>query len=233
MSGHTPDGKEGQPPPKADPMDGRATSDPGRLEIICGCMFSGKTTELLRRLEEALRQGLRVLACKHAVDTRYSDDDIVTHDGRRHEGCRVATPRDLLMAADHAQVIAIDDFHFFDGELAEVCQELVRRGKRVIAAGLDRDAWGKPFPLTEKLTELADEVHRRRGVCARCGRPAEFTQRLTPICGSMVGGIGDYEPRCRLCFVPLPASVGSPRAASSRGLPDRDTDATLGRPNRS
>lgn len=166
-------------------------------------MFSGKTTELIRRLEAAGQGGAGVIAFKPARDIRYAHDRIAAHTGALFEAVPIAGAEDILPAVSEADVVGIDEAHFFDLRLVDVCRDLVESGKRVIVAGVDVDHRGRPFPVFPPLLALADETFRRTARCARCGGPAEFSQRLVdsdaPI---LVGGAEAYEPRCRLCFRP-------------------------------
>jgi thymidine kinase len=177
----------------------------GRIEVICGCMFSGKTARLIALLRAAEAAGQRVIAFTHALDTRYAGAALATHDGLRFPA-RVAARVEAVRAGCGAcDVIGVDEGQFFGAELAELCEELLRLERRVIVAGIDHDAWGRPFAPFPRLKELAAEVTHLTMPCARCGAPSPFTQRITPIVGgSMVGGPGEYEPRCRRCFVALP-----------------------------
>ncbi len=173
----------------------------GRIELICGCMFSGKSELLLDRIEAARQAGRTVAAFKHASDNRYCETDVVTHGGRREPASPVATASELVGA--RADVIAIDEAQFFSDELVEVCRQLAEGGRDVLVAGLDRNCWGEPFSPIPELAVIADEVTRTTARCARCGQEAMFTQRLTPIAGGqMIGGAESYEPRCATCFRP-------------------------------
>jgi thymidine kinase len=167
-------------------------------------MFSGKTTELLRRLDA--RGTARVLAFKHVVDDRYDPDAIVTHGGRALPGIAVAGA-DAIRREIGAGValVAVDEGHFFDASLIDVSRELVERGVDVIVTSLDLDSWGRPFAVAERLAAMADETVVMQATCGRCGAGADHTQRLTPIVdGNMVGGPESYEPRCRKCWRPPP-----------------------------
>ena len=176
----------------------------GRFTLISGCMFSGKTTELIRVVSRA--PGAAVLAIKHAIDTRYSPDHIVTHDGKQFAARVLTAARDIpTRATQPIALVAIDEAHFFDDSLVPVIGELTDRGIDVITTTLDRDSWGQPFPIAEQLGGIADRSLRLYATCARCGRRADRTQRRTPICdGQMVGGSESYEARCRRCWRPPP-----------------------------
>lgn len=185
-----------------------APGDPGRgrIELICGCMFAGKTARLIERLRTAEATGRRTLAIKHFIDNRYGTCELATHDGRRYAAtvCRDAAEVADVATAHQAAVVGIDEAQFFGRELAEVCRVLAAGGVDVIAVGLEHDAWGRPFPPVPQLAELADSVTVMTVPCGVCGADAHFTQRMTPVVdGDMIGGPGDYEPRCAACFRPL------------------------------
>lgn len=189
-------------------MSSEPSTARGRVELICGCMFSGKSGLLLDRLAAARSAGRRVAAFKHAIDHRYHATRIVTHDGQYIEAFPVDRAERVLALADGAEVVAIDEGQFFDADLLEVCRVLIGRGCDVVVAGLDRDAWGLPFEPIPSLAELADAVIRTQARCARCGAVAEFTQRLVPVEGrDMIGGPASYEPRCATCFVAPPLEL--------------------------
>jgi thymidine kinase len=163
-------------------------------------MFSGKTTELLRRIDRGDPNTTRVF--KHVVDTRYSSDAVVSHAGESCPSVAVATADVLLgHVDDRASLVAVDEAHFFDPALVETVQLLRDRGVDVVLASLDRDSWGRPFAGVQRLAQIADGLERRTTSCARCGAEADRTQRLTPIVdGCLVGGSESYEPRCDKCW---------------------------------
>ncbi|HAF71491.1 MAG: Thymidine kinase [Acetothermia bacterium 64_32] len=188
----------------------------GKLEVITGCMFAGKTEELLRRVERARIAKKNVLLFKPSLDTRYSQKEVVTHYGRALPCSRLPTeiswetllelvPEGQLEGAD---VLAFDEAHFFGKGFPALCEGLASRGKRVIVAGLDLNFRGEPFGPMPELLALADEVLKLTAVCVVCGRPATRSQRL--IDGRparegpeiLIGGLESYEARCRDCFVP-------------------------------
>ncbi len=177
----------------------------GRIDVICGCMFSGKTTALIARLSDLRRRGMRVLAAKHTLDRRYDAWQLASHDGR-HLPCRaVRTADELSAAAEGCDVVGCDEAQFFGLRLVEVCAALRARGAHVVAVGIDHDAWGRPFPPLPQLQAIADTVSVLTTPCRVCGAAARFSQRLTPVEDvAMVGGDGEYEPRCRAHFTPLP-----------------------------
>lgn len=185
------------------------TQPSGRLEIICGCMFAGKTGALIDRLRAAEASGRRVVAFKHTIDDRYDATHLVTHDGRRFDA--VPAPQAAaVIERSHingrlADVIAVDEGHFFGRPLVAACEQLVARGARVIVVGLTNDAWGRPFPPFPELSALATEVIELRAPCRVCGRPAAYSQRMVPVTDEfMVGGLDEYEPRCATHFQSLP-----------------------------
>jgi thymidine kinase len=167
-------------------------------------MFSGKTTELLRRLATSPRSS--VLAFKHVIDRRYQVDAIVSHDGERWSAIPIRSAREIPdRVGTETKIVAVDEGHFFDLVLVEVARDLAVQGKDVIVTSLDRDSWGRRFTVADRLTALADEPVLRSTVCARCGSTADRTQRLTPIIDrNMVGGPESYEARCRSCWVRPP-----------------------------
>lgn len=181
--------------------DGTARRDHGSLLVVTGCMFSGKSEYLVRLAEAAGEQGWAVAAYKHCSDNRYCPRAVMTHAGRRFDATAVPDASRLPALAQHADVVVIDEAQFFDVDLVEACCNLVSQGKEVVVAGLDLDSWGLPFGPMADLIKAANRVVRLQGVCARCGKPADHTQRLAPVSGrEMVGGAECYEPRCSACF---------------------------------
>lgn len=176
----------------------------GTLTVICGCMFSGKTTELLRRLE--LLPHARTLCFKHEIDRRYAVDAIVSHGGLAAPATMIHSANELLTCCnDRIDLVALDEAHFFTDSLVDAVRELTSRGTNVMVTSLDRDSWGRPFRVADALLGAADERIIKAATCARCGSRADLTQRLTPILnGNMVGGSESYEPRCRKCWSPPP-----------------------------
>jgi thymidine kinase len=176
----------------------------GRLEVVCGPMFAGKSTRLLARCAELAAAGLAVQAFKPARDDRYDGArHIVTHDGRRLEARPVVEAAEVL-AAD-APAVLIDEVHFFGDAIVEPCMRLVQSGRVVIVAGVDRDHRGRPFAPFPALLCEADRVDKLHATCARCGGAACHSQRLVDSDAHIVvGGPEAYEPRCRSCFRPAP-----------------------------
>ncbi len=180
----------------------------GWLELICGSMFSGKTEELLRRIRRAEIARKQIQIFKPAIDHRYGIERVASHNGvARGDALVVANADELLALIDETtQVVAIDEVQFFDWKIADVCDELANRGKRVIAAGLDQDFRGEPFGPMPLLMAMAEQVDKLHAICVVCGLSATRTQRLIdgrparfddPII--LVGGSESYEARCRHC----------------------------------
>lgn len=196
------------------------TPQPGRMEVITGPMFSGKSEELIRRLKRAQIARLRVASFKPDIDLRYQPAAIATHSAQTIEALAVPDVRQLREALepmlDSVDVVGIDEAQFFDDSLLELAMALVHAGKRVVLAGLDTTFAGEPFPPVPALMAIADEVTKLSAVCMLCGAPAIHTQRL----GAnqqlvVVGAAGVYEARCRACFRP----EGDAPAAEQLELP--------------
>jgi thymidine kinase len=187
----------------------------GWIEVIVGCMFSGKSEELIRRLRRAQIARQRVQIFKPIIDARFSDDHIVSHSDMRIQSEAVATSRLLLeRVGEDAEVVGVDEGQFFDLELPMVCNTLADRGVRVIVAGLDQDYLGKPFEPMPQLLAIAEYITKTHAICMVCGNPASHTQRLVASGDRvLVGASGLYEARCRACFDPfLAGSPGVPPA---------------------
>jgi thymidine kinase len=176
----------------------------GWVEAICGPMFSGKSEELIRRLRRAVIARRRVQAFKPMIDTRYSEDDIVTHGQIRMRSETVASSEEILEKLDwRTEVVGIDETNLFGPSLLEVVNRLADSGKRVIVAGLDTDYMGRPFPPMPDLLATAESITKTLAICMRCGNPAKHTQRLVESDELiLVGAAGAYEARCRRCFEP-------------------------------
>lgn len=181
-------------------------------------MFSGKTTELLRRLDNA--EAAHVVAYKHEIDTRYQTDFIVTHGGKAFPAKPARRAGDIAeIPPSGAIIVGIDEAHFFCAELLGVVSSLTRAGVHVLATALDVDSWGKPFPVVQQLMELATESVTLDAICGQCGGTANRTQRLTPIIdGNMIGGSESYQPRCRQCWTPPPIPPARTRPESPANL---------------
>ncbi|MGC9468688.1 MAG: thymidine kinase [Anaerolineae bacterium] len=179
--------------------------DSGWIEVICGSMFSGKTEELIRRLRRAEIARQRIQVFKPAVDVRYAEEAIASHNGLQLNATPVRDCDDLRRRVDpQADVIAIDEVQFFSPDLVDLCNDLANQRKRVICAGLDMDFRGEPFGPIPQLLAIAERVDKLQAICVVCGRPASRTQRLIegkPACYEdpvvLVGAKEMYEARCR------------------------------------
>ena len=173
----------------------------GRIEVICGSMFSGKTEELIRRLNRARIAQQKVEIYKPMIDTRYSEEDVVSHDSNSVASTPVESSQSILLMATEADVIGIDEAQFFDEGLVEVCNTLANRGKRIIIAGLDMDFKGVPFGPMPALCAIAEDVTKVHAICVRCGNLAHVSHRIVE--GDkqvMLGELQEYEPLCRQCY---------------------------------
>ncbi len=178
----------------------------GWIEVVCGSMFSGKTEELIRRLRRAKIARQRVEIFKPALDNRYTDAAVVSHDENAIPSQVVHAVEQILLLASEADVVGIDEAQFFGLELLPVCDRLARAGKRVIIAGLDQDYLGNPFEPVPQLMAIAEHVTKLHAVCVRCGAPANHSQRIVTSGDRVLVGEKDaYEPRCRQCFEPEPS----------------------------
>ncbi|MBR3478866.1 MAG: thymidine kinase [Bacteroidaceae bacterium] len=173
----------------------------GRIEVICGSMFSGKTEELIRRMKRAQFAHQKVEIFKPAIDTRYSDDDVVTHEGVAIHSTPVDNSSSILLLGDECDVIGIDEAQFFDENLVAVCNELASKGIRVIVAGLDMDFKGVPFGPMPALCAVADDVTKVHAICVRCGALAYVSHRkVQEEKRVLLGEVNEYEPLCRVCY---------------------------------
>jgi thymidine kinase len=173
----------------------------GWIEVICGSMFSGKTEELIRRLKRARIANLKVEIFKPAIDVRYDEIKIVSHDENAIHSTPIESSQTLLLLAQDADVVGIDEAQFFDDEIANVCDELALRGVRVIVAGLDMDYMAKPFGQIPFLLAKADYITKLHAICVKCGNIANYSYRIIPNEEQfMLGAKNAYEPRCRNCF---------------------------------
>lgn len=173
----------------------------GRIEVICGSMFSGKTEELIRRMRRAKFARQKVEIYKPVIDTRYSKEDVVSHDHNVISSTPVDSSSAILLFSGDIDVVGIDEAQFFDDGLADVCNQLANRGVRVIVAGLDMDYRGKPFGPIPSLLAIADEVTKVHAICVRCGNLAYISHRLVHNDKRVLLGEKDeYEPLCRDCY---------------------------------
>ncbi len=173
----------------------------GWIEVVCGSMFSGKTEELIRRLNRARIANLIVEIYKPSVDTRYHETEIVSHNSNTINSTPVNSSLNILLMTKDAEVIGIDEAQFFDNEIVYVCETLAQRGVRVIIAGLDMDYLGKPFGPMPALMAIAEYVTKVHAICMVCGDLATHTYRKTNDNALVMLGEKDiYEARCRNCF---------------------------------
>ena len=173
----------------------------GWIEVVCGCMFSGKTEELIRRLKRAKIANQHVEIFKPQLDTRYHQVNIVSHDENSISSTPVANSQNILLMADDIDVIGIDEAQFFDIELPYVCEKLAAKGVRVIVAGLDMDYLGKPFGPMPLLLARAEYITKVHAICVVCGNLASYSFRKIQYDSTVLLGEKDhYEPRCRHCF---------------------------------
>lgn len=173
----------------------------GRIEVICGSMFSGKTEELIRRLKRASFARQRVEIFKPVLDTRYSESDVVSHDNNSIPSTPVDTSASILLLSSEIDVVGIDEAQFFDEGLTDVCNELANHGVRVIIAGLDMDYKGVPFGPIPGLCAIADEVTKVHAICVKCGDLAYISHRtVADDKRVLLGEKEEYEPLCRRCY---------------------------------
>lgn len=176
----------------------------GWIEVIAGCMFSGKTEELIRRLRRAQIAKQNVKIFKPKIDVRYSHTSIVSHSEQSLPSLLVEDVKEILEQSEDAQVVGIDEAQFFSQELVGVCNQLADKGKRVIVAGLDQDYKGIPFEPMPQLLAIAEYITKTLAICVACGNPADKTQRKIASEERVVVGAADiYEARCRKChYIP-------------------------------
>jgi len=173
----------------------------GCIEVICGSMFSGKTEELIRRLRRAQFANQKIEIFKPAIDNRYSDVEVVSHDFHKIESKPIKDAASMLEVEEGVEVVGVDEAQFFGNNLVEVCQELANRGIRVIVAGLDTDYMGKPFGPIPSLLAVAEDVQKVHAICVKCGNLANHSHRLSKSKKLVVLGEKDvYEPLCRECY---------------------------------
>lgn len=182
--------------------------DTGSLEVICGPMFSGKSEELIRRLKRTLLAGIPTVIFTPQIDDRYIKDHICSHDGKHLKAISITHAEEILEhITSETMIIGIDEVQFLQGDVVSIIMSLVADGKRIVCAGLDKDFKAESFGFIPELLALSDDVTKLTAICMKCGRPANFTQRLIegqpasyndPII--MIGASESYEARCRLCY---------------------------------
>jgi thymidine kinase len=178
--------------------------DTGWIEVIAGCMFSGKTEELIRRLRRAQIAKQNVKIFKPDIDTRFKKNSIVSHSEQSLPSVLIKDINEIIELSKDAQVLGIDEAQFFSPDLIDICNNLANNGKRVIVAGLDQDYRGIPFEPMPQLLAIAEYITKTLAICVVCGNPADKTQRKTTSSERVVVGASDiYEARCRKChFIP-------------------------------
>ena len=200
----------------------RETFRRGRVEVICGSMFSGKTEELIRRLKRATFAKQHVEIFKPAIDTRYSEAEVVSHDNNSIKSTPVDASASILLFSSEIDVVGIDEAQFFDEGLVEVCNELANRGVRVIIAGLDMDYKGIPFGPIPALCAIADEVTKVHAICVKCGDLAYISHRTVANNKRvLLGEKEEYEPLCRNCY------QKAIKGERKRNLSENQTNAEL------
>jgi thymidine kinase len=178
--------------------------DTGWIEVVTGCMFSGKTEELIRRLRRAQIAKQKVKIFKPKIDSRYTDDSIVSHSDQSLPSTQIKDINEVLDLYNDAHVIGIDEAQFFSEDIIKVCNTLANNGKRVIVTGLDQDYRGIPFEPIPQLLAIAEYITKSLAICVECGNPADRTQRKITSSERVVVGASDiYEARCRKChYIP-------------------------------
>lgn len=174
----------------------------GRIEVICGSMFSGKSEELIRRMKRAKFAKQNTEVFKPAIDTRYSEADVVSHDHNAINSTPVDSSASILLLSSEIDVVGIDEAQFFDEGIVDVCNQLANRGVRVIVAGLDMDFRGIPFGPMPALCAIADDVTKVHAICVKCGSLAYLSHRLVDNEKRvLLGEAEEYEPLCRECYL--------------------------------
>jgi len=173
----------------------------GWIEVICGSMFSGKTEELIRRLKRAKIANLKVEIFKPAIDLRFDENAVVSHDSNSIHSTSVADSGTILQLSTNVDIVGIDETQFFDAGITAVCQALALQGIRVIVAGLDMDYKGNPFGPMPHLLAIADFITKLHAICVKCGNLASMSYRKSSDKDQILLGEQDiYEPRCRKCY---------------------------------
>lgn len=179
----------------------------GSIEVVCGSMFSGKTEELIRRMKRAQFAKQKVEIFKPAIDVRYSEQDVVSHDHNVIQSTPVENSQNILLLSEEIDVVGIDEAQFFDMGIVDVCSQLAARGIRVIVAGLDMDFRGEPFGPMPALMAIAEDVYKTHAICVRCGDLAYVSHRLiSSEKRVLLGETESYEPLCRNCYAKISQS---------------------------
>ena len=190
---------------------------PGRIEVVCGSMFSGKTEELIRRLRRAKFARQKVEIFKPAIDVRYSEEDVVSHDQNHIPSTPIDSSASILLLSSDIDVVGIDEAQFLDMGLPDVCNELANRGVRVIIAGLDMDFRGIPFGPMPALCAIANDVTKVHAICVKCGSLAYVSHRtVADDRRVLLGETHEYEPLCRECYQQAIAKEAQERAKNEK-----------------
>lgn len=200
----------------------------GWIEVVTGCMFSGKTEELIRRIRRAQYARQNVIVFKPGVDNRYSEDSVGSHSGMRIRSWQITSASEIPSRVADVQVVGIDEAQFLGNDLPQICEDLANHGKRVIVAGLDTDYLGRPFEPIPHLLAIAEYITKNLAICVVCGNPADRSQRVVNRAARVLVGEADaYEARCRLHWNPhnfdpvqVPLALGVNRAETSVGAED-------------
>jgi thymidine kinase len=180
------------------PGEGRQN---GWIEVICGSMFSGKTEELIRRMKRAQFANQKLVLFKPIIDDRYHTENVVSHQGSSLKAIPVNDSKEILDLWKNEKVVAIDEAQFFDAGIIAVCNELAKKGTRVILAGLDMDYKGVPFGPMPNLLSIAEYVTKVHAICVTCGNLAQYSHRTASETGQvLVGAVEKYQPLCRACY---------------------------------
>lgn len=173
----------------------------GHLEVICGPMFSGKTEELIRRIVKAEYTKKKTIVFKPEIDTRYSNNHIQSHNGKKIKCVNIKNMQDCFKYVDKTDIFAFDEAQFFNKDIIEICKKLLLEDKRIIIAGLDRDSNGKPFGQMPNILAHADYITKLNAVCVKCGDIATFSYRTSNKKEQiLLGEKEEYEARCIVCF---------------------------------
>ena len=188
----------------------------GQIEVICGCMFSGKTEALITQIRRAEIAKLRFQVFKPEIDTRYSNNEVASHNKSKFPAVNIRHPMEILdLVAPYTEVVGIDEAQFFDQQIVDVAAKLAESGRRVILAGLDTDWQGRPFGPMPELLAVADVIRKQYAICVVCGAPATRTQRIVAAESQfLLGSTDSYEARCRKHFdATLSLRLRAPEAA--------------------
>lgn len=173
----------------------------GWIEVVCGSMFSGKTEELIRRLKRSQFANQKLLLFKPQIDTRYSEENVVSHQGTSFQAIPVGSAMEILKIWKNERVVAIDEAQFFDEAIVVVANQLAQKGVRVIVAGLDMDYLGNPFGPMPQLLAIAEYVTKVHAICVSCGNLAQFSYRFSEEKDQvLLGAVEKYKPLCRACY---------------------------------